>query len=280
MCREALIECGDNPIFPALRYLGVYIEDKALRPLLPFLSNVQGLRLDVSDCGPIQTQKPYIMGLLSACPHLEDLEFGTRHSSTISSAAFLELASGCPLLRRLEIGDTCDCEPDFNDALIEKLSSRWKNLAVLSLPFQATLTRRSLAHLARNCPGLIELRVMDDVLEMEEKEPVDMVPVPNLKILEMGQLNLNLNSESEAATASKNTIAVLDKWFPALQSFFHNYPTISRKYHMFNRLVAEHLMQTRPIQPLPPAYPATSVAHELHRKLLAPNSAGRFSSAF
>ena len=289
MMARALYNCDSRPIFPALRHLSVIAEEKALRPLIPFLGKLQGLSISLINQDSSDSQES-IFELLHACPLLEDIEFSASRPTIISSAAFLKVASGCPMLRRLQIGDNCECDSQFNDGLIETLTRRWKELAVFDATFRAKLSHRSLVAFGINCPRLHELSIEQDLPLVDMGNLYSGKPFlppgrrlfPSLEILTVDSVSFHsINVESLASYTND----LLDELFPALQTFDFsavthfdgNGTSIARN---IKDSIRSHLSRTRPRMLFPPAYPATSVAFERLLKLFEPDLASRYNSAF
>lgn len=274
------VKSGGDQIFPALRNLSIHAQWSAVASMIPFLGALQGIRLKLLD--KIPPQKPGMLGLLSGCSRLEDVYLEPCCSGhIIASADFLALASGCAKMRRLEIEDGYVTDSGFNDQLVEKLTCRWKYLAVFSLPFEAELSEKSLVSLARNCPYLHELRIMSNFSLVEASQfskPIEVLPC--LEVFEMGSVDLNITSEAELLIILKSTMEYFDTWFPALQCISFDIVSGYPIGNNFMRLLRDNLSNARPPMLYPAAFPATSVSYELLQKLLEPDPSSSYNSAF
>lgn len=237
-------ESPQDILFPMLRYLEIAAEKKALQLLLPNLPHLQGVRLVQIDI-PLHPGN-HILGSLSYCPRLEDIIFDSEHPTLISPKDLLKLASGCPELRRLELGDNFQCDVGFTDELLETLVSKWKHLAVLSLPFTVELSIVSLISLARHCPCLYELKIMTDLELTLLADESEKITFPSLDFMQVGQITSSrLETEQDVDLLRSQLIQLLDNRFPALNSFSFNLTVDSDRSSGLAKAIKRHLGNTR-----------------------------------
>lgn len=222
--RRALSENPDLVTFSHLRSLQVTAEEKALRLLLPLLKDtLQRINIAVVDCqsSPVDTPR-----FASSCTRLEEVIFSWEHGE-LSGVSLVDLASHCPLLRRVQFESDNGSIVDISDEKMEILASKMSHLEVLSLPaIGGTITSRSLVSLARHCPRLQDLTIPADVeiLQLDEEEEGE-VHFPSLQRLDLENIFTTVRPPVESKSKediAKRIIHLLDGRFPSLTSFAFN----------------------------------------------------------
>lgn len=249
LTEQVLYECGGSSVFPSLRYLHVWAEERALQALIPLLKNLQGVHLQStnSPTGIDDVAVSSVLSLLSLCRRLEDIYFDTDRETTILSKSFRDIASGCPLLRRLEIGEDCESCAGFNDELIAAIAPQWNSLVVLCLPFVSELSPSSLACLSRHCPRLQELRIIYGFEFIDEPDPSSgLVHFPHLEILHIGSPPPGNICQRDPTTAANAMVQLIDRRYPALKRFICEDLHLHPACHIFYRVIDQHLATTRP----------------------------------
>lgn len=209
---------GSDGLFPALRFLKVAAEAKVLRVLLPKLHHLQGAALSQVD--PPVNRRDHIIGSLCRCPQLEMIRFESLHTTFISAKELSALASGCPLLRKLDLNDTIQSDYSVTDELIETLASKWRDLANHSLQLEVNLSVGSLVSLARHCPRLGILHLMTDLdLNQLAKESKDII-FPSLFIHRLGRISPSaVETSQDVENVHGLLFSLLDDRFPGVRRF-------------------------------------------------------------
>lgn len=257
----ALYDCGESTIFPSLRLFDVYAEGRVLQTLIPLLKTLQGAHLLQTDS---HTGGISVLSLLSLCRRLEDILFDSNERTIIPSKSFRDLAAGCPLLRRLELGESCEPCGEFNDELIAAIAPQLSLLAVLCLPFKTKISPKSLACLSLHCPYLQELELKHDFELMDKPDPSDgLVYFPRLEILELGSVSHRIHPHSDPTTIATAIIELIDSWCPALKAFACVDPFPRLDLPEFHFMIAKHLAATRPPLIHPRNWPGSSISTNL-----------------
>ncbi|MCJ1401836.1 hypothetical protein MMC11_005053 [Xylographa trunciseda] len=153
-------------LFLKTRNLTTGLSDACLEILVPYLSRIQSLWLNVSG------RSLRILTAAARCASLKYLNLHLEADDIVRGRDLLLLTNSCPLLRWLEVSakgsEPCShldvgCE-NITDATIDHLARSCAELYHLSLCLAgSTLTEQSLLSLSRHCKGLSLLNITADV---------------------------------------------------------------------------------------------------------------------
>ncbi|KAL2010205.1 hypothetical protein VTN00DRAFT_6012 [Thermoascus crustaceus] len=221
--REAMGKNPDRVPFPHLRALDVTAEDEALRLFLPLLKNLQAVDIAVVDCKFLADLPHYA----SSCTQLEEIDICWYGQGEFTGKSLLDLASHCPMLRRVQMEYGPSRIIDISDETVEMLAAKLVHLEVLTLPFDfdsGEISSKSLASLARHCPRLQELTMLADIEFIQLDHEPEQLHFPSLWRLSLGRIKAvrhpaELEEEKNMAAFPDRIIQLLDKRFPSLTEF-------------------------------------------------------------